>query len=108
MIKIIEGGGVSQLKSVVKQLTYVKSADIEFGTVVSPEPAILIRVDNMRIDLDAEDLAICESLTKTTRKGTINGGEVVDIEIDNTLQAGDRIVVASINNGQLYVILDRI
>lgn len=108
MVELIEGGGVSQLKSVVKQLTYVKSADIEFATVLTPPPSIRVAVDSMKIELDADDLAICESLTKTTRDATINGGATVSIEIDNSLKVGDRVVVASINDGQLYVILDRL
>lgn len=108
MVELIEGGGVSQLKSVVKQLTYVKSADIEFATVLAPPPSIRVAVDSMKIELDADDLAICESLTKTTRDATINGSATVIIEIDNSLKAGDRVVVASINDGQLYVILDRL
>jgi len=108
VVDIIEGSGVSQFKSVMKQLTYVKSADIEFATVLAPPPSIRIQVDNMKIELDAEDLAICESLTKTIREATINGGTTVVLEVDNALKAGDRVVVASINDGQLYVVLDRL
>ncbi|MGF7045678.1 hypothetical protein J2T13_000138 [Paenibacillus sp. DS2015] len=127
MIELIDGGGVSQLKSVVKQLTYVKSADIEFATVLAPPPSIRVVVDGMKIELDADDLSICESLTKTTRDikfkadvaikvdidgtlrdGTIKTGTSTSIETDNALKAGDRVVIASINDGQLYVILDRL
>jgi hypothetical protein len=106
--ELIEGSGVSQFKDIMKQLTYIKSADIEFATILAPPPSIRVVVDGMKIELDADDLAICESLTKTTRNGTVNGGDTVIIEIDNALKAGDRVVIASINKGQLYVILDRL
>jgi len=125
--ELIEGSGVSQFKSVMKQITYIKSADIEFATILAPPPSIRVVVDGMKIELDADDLAICESLTKTTRDitfmadvaievdidgilrdGTIAAGTSASIETDNALKAGDRVVIASINDGQLYVILDRL
>lgn len=127
MAELIEGSGVSQFKSVMKQITYIKSADIEFATILAPPPSIRVVVDGMKIELDADDLAICESLTKTTRDitfmadvaievdidgilrdGTIAAGTSASIETDNALKAGDRVVIASINDGQLYVILDRL
>ncbi|WP_433943601.1 DUF2577 domain-containing protein [Paenibacillus sp. SN-8-1] len=107
-IEIIEGAGGSQLRSVIKQLGYNKDVDIEFGTVTAPPPSIRVQVNGMKFELEADDLVIPESLTKYTRKATISGGSEVDLVIDNALKAGDRVIVASVNRGQIYVILDRI
>ncbi|CAM2950775.1 DUF2577 domain-containing protein [Paenibacillus sediminis] len=106
--QLIEGNGFSQLKDIVKKVGYNKDVDIEFATVTSPPPSLRIQIDNMKFELDADDFVVCESLTKHTRKASISGGATVDIEFEDVLTAGDRIVVASINNGQRYVIIDRI
>jgi len=105
--ELIEGNGYSQLKSIVKQIGYNKDVDIEFATVIAAPPSLRIQIDNMKIELDADDVVVAESLLKHTRKARINGGEPVEIEFDGALAAGDRVIVASINKDQNYVILDR-
>lgn len=106
-IELPEGSGRAKLRGVLEALgrnPYV----IEFATVTSPLPGIRAKVDNMPIELDADDLVICEHLTQHTRTASINGGAASTIVYEAALATNDRVIVAAINNGQNYVILDRI
>ncbi|WP_054955053.1 DUF2577 domain-containing protein [Paenibacillus dakarensis] len=128
--ELIEGGGYSQFKAMVKALGHNRDVDIEFATVVSASP-LRIKIDNMPLELDEDDFAVCEHLTEHTRKATISGGEITltttqagdpahthkitaftitdaDVKMGAALTKGDRVVVASYNSGQGYVVLDRI
>ncbi len=79
----------------------------EYATVITGPPGIVIRVDNMAIDLDADDLVIADHLLAHERTATI-AGEVTTISFDHALPAGARVLVASIKNGQKYAVLARI
>ncbi|MEC0370054.1 DUF2577 domain-containing protein [Paenibacillus chibensis] len=107
-VELIEGSSVSQLRGLIKQVGYNKDVDIEFATVTAEPPSLRIKIDNMPIELDADDFVVAESLVKHTRKARIDGATPVDIEFENALKAGDRVIVASFKNGQGYAILDRI
>ncbi|MDH6675719.1 hypothetical protein M2277_006440 [Paenibacillus sp. LBL] len=121
MTQLIEGSGVSQFKALIKTLGYNKDVDIEFATVTAAPPDLRIKIDNMPVELDADDLVICEHLTEHTRKATISSGTVqidgqasslaitdADVKFDAALAVGDRVIVASNETAQVYVILDRI
>lgn len=105
--ELIEGGGVSQFKAVIKALGHNRDVDIEFATVTSASP-LRIKIDNMPLELDGDDFAVCAHLTAHSRQATVGGGSVVTIAFETALKAGDRVVVASYNSGQGYVILDRV
>lgn len=121
MTQLIEGSGISQFKALIQTLGYNKDVDIEFATVTAAPPNLRIKIDNMPVELDADDLVICEHLTEHTRKATISGGTVeidgqaasftvtdADIKVGAALATGDRVIVASNETAQVYVILDRI
>ncbi|MEC0253613.1 DUF2577 family protein [Paenibacillus lautus] len=108
MIEQIEGGGFSKLKHVIKTLGYNKDVDIEFATVLAPLPDIRIKIDNMPVELDADDVVVCEHLRDHMREVTINGGEVVEMTVMSPLMAGDRVAVAMYADNQGYLVLDRI
>lgn len=108
MTQLIEGSGISQFKALIQTLGYNKDVDIEFATVMTAPPNLRIKIDNMPVELDADDLVICEHLTEHTRKATIDGGTEVDIVYGAALAVGDRVIVASNETAQVYVILDRI
>ncbi|WP_239613951.1 DUF2577 domain-containing protein [Cohnella mopanensis] len=107
-IEIPEGSGRAKLRGVLDALGKLGGMRFEFATVTAPLPSIRVKVDNCPIELDADDLVICEHLTQHKRTASINGGAPVEIEYEASLSAGDRVVVASINDGQLYVVIDRI
>jgi hypothetical protein len=131
LTQLIEGSGISQFKALVQTLGYNKDVDIEFATVTTAPPNLRIKIDNMPVELDADDLVICEHLTEHTRKATLSGGTIsltttpagdpshthqitsftltdADVKFDTALAAGDRVIVASNETAQVYVILDRI
>ena len=109
MIEPFEGGsGTSRLRHAIKQLGHNRDVDIELATVTSALPDIRIKIDHMPYELDADDLTICEHLREHKREVTINGGEVVEMTIKSPLKAGDRVVVASHDITQRFVIIDRI
>ena len=118
--EIVEGGGFSQFNAAVKALGHNRDVDIEFATVTSAAP-LRIKIDNMPVELDEDDFVVCEHLTEHTRKATISGGTAriggetatftitdADVKLGAALAIGDRIIVASNEVAQVYVILDRI
>lgn len=103
-----EGGhGTSRLRHVIKQLGYNKDVDIEFATVTAPLPNIRVRIDNLPFDLEEEDVLVCEHLREHKRRAEIDGN-AAEITFEDSLKAGDRVIVVSYYAGQNYVILDRI
>ncbi|MCD9024309.1 DUF2577 family protein [Cohnella silvisoli] len=107
-IEMVEGSGRAKLRSVIQALGGNSGVGIEFATVLAPLPAIRIKVDNCPIEFDADDLVISEHLTQHTRTASISGGAPVDIEYEAALNVNDRISVASVNDGQRYIVIDRI
>jgi len=87
-----EGSGINKLHRVIKEIGFNRGADLEFATVTADYPDVKIKIDNMPIELDADDLVICERLAEHSRKLTV----------------GDRVLVGMMNSGQLYAIIDRI
>lgn len=107
-IELPEGSGATKLRHVIKALGYNKDVDIEYGTVTAA-PVLRIKLDNESHELDGDDFDICEHLTEHTRTAMINGGPYTStIVFDGALSVGDRVVVASFNAGQRYLILDRV
>lgn len=105
---LIEGGGISHFKAIIKDIGYNKDVDIEFATVLAPLPDILIKIDNMPIQLDADDVTVCEHLREHKREVTINSGEVVEMVVKSPLKAGDRVAVATYADNQGYLVIDRV
>lgn len=133
----LEGTGASQLVQLIQHFGYNKDVDIEIATVTSPPPALRIKIDNMPVELEADDLVVAEHLTRHTRIVTIRHSagmprdlgdttgtdsvlvdgmtpgystfdyDFVELTFEDVLKPGDRVIVASINDDQTYVILDR-
>lgn len=106
----------------------------ELATVVSPYPNLMVKVDNMKIELTKEDLIVCERVCRNVRvvsfqsqPGTmrqLGDKTVVDtnslsnetgIEFSNiqlrfeeVLKVGDRVLIQALPGGQKYVIMDRV
>jgi Protein of unknown function (DUF2577) len=121
-----EGNGASQLVQLMKIHGHNKDVDIELATVTAAPPALRIKIDNMPIELEADDLIVAERLTTRKEKITITaptvtatavgGGNIpvqlltlteAEIEYGDELSIGDRVIVAEVNEGQTYIILDR-
>lgn len=106
-LETIDGGGVSKLRDVIRQLGYNKDVDVEIGTVTAPLPDIRVKLDNANFELEREDIVIVERLAGYKRAVKINGVDA-EIEYEPSLEAGDRVIVQMFNAGQDYVILDRL
>jgi hypothetical protein len=107
MSERIYGSGASQLVQLMRQYGYNKDIDVELATVTSAPPNLRIKIDNMSVDLDKDDVIVAQYLTGHARKVSINGGAESTLQYNDELKVNDRIIVASINKGQSYVILDR-
>lgn len=126
----VEGNGFSKLTQVIRDTGYNKDIDIELATVTASPPNLKIKVDNMDVELEKDDLIVAERLTKykqniklVTNDLNVNMSSegytphthdmseiaINDAEIEflDELKIGDRIIVASIKDGQLFVILDK-
>lgn len=106
-LETIDGGGVSKLRDIVKQLGYNKDVDVEFGTVTAPLPDIHVKLDEANFELERDDLVVPERLKGYTRTIKINGVEA-EVEYPPVLEVGDRVIVQMYNAGQDYVIIDRL
>jgi hypothetical protein len=103
-----EGSPASQLVQLMRIHGFNKGIDIELATVTAAPPDLKIKIDNMSVELEADDLIVAERLTQYTRTVSINGGIDSTIEFKDELQVGDRVIVASVKEGQSYIILDRV
>lgn len=112
----LEGSPASKFAQLIGKFGYNDYDRFEFATVVSPPPAIRIKIDNVDgITFEADDLVVAEHLTKHKREVTFTydtvDGVVTrtgEMTFDDELDPGDRVLVASMNDGQAYVILDRV
>ncbi|WP_025846473.1 DUF2577 domain-containing protein [Brevibacillus agri] len=131
----LEGDGFSQLRQVVAEVGRNDYDKLELATVTAPPPALRIKIDNMALELEADDLVVAEHLTRHKRIVTIRHEQdaerdvgdtepkprdndstgslawtysYVEMQFEDVLKAGDRVLVSSMNDGQTYVILDRV
>lgn len=105
--EILQGTGASRLAQMIGRMGYNEYDRFELATVTAALPTIRVKVDGMKIELDTSDVIIAERLTEHTRQVTINGGTLSEMVVKSPLEVGDRVIVASANNGQSYVILDK-
>ncbi|MFS0841173.1 DUF2577 domain-containing protein [Paenibacillus sp. 1P03SA] len=102
-----EGNAASQLVQLIRRYGYNQDVNIELGTILAPPPGIRVQVDNSPIELDAGDVIVSEHLTRHKRMVRINGGAEQELEFSDELKQGDKVIVASADNGQSFLILDR-
>jgi Protein of unknown function (DUF2577). len=107
MSERLEGDGAARLIQLMRQHGYNKDVDFELATVTSAPPNLRIQIDNMKVELDRDDLVVAQYLTKHKRQVKINGGTTVELEFQDELKVGDRVIVASTRNDQLYIVLDK-
>lgn len=135
-----QGSPASQIIQIIRCVGYNDFDRIELATVTSPPPNLRIRIDDMAIELEADDLVVAEHLTRHKRIVTITHEELaerdlgdkivqdgldtddmvegnpiteyrhsyVELTFEDVLKAGDRVIVASMNGEQTYLILDRV
>ncbi|WP_128895029.1 DUF2577 family protein [Longirhabdus pacifica] len=165
----LEGNAYSQMVQLMKEVGYNKDIDIELATVLeidADQNILKIKVDNMDVVLEGDDLIVAEHLLHHTRQmeivdqslivdatsdgvtehdiaasgnfsgtiGSYTGNGNINITTDSVhftklkllakistkvdqplmhkihspLQVNDRIIVASIDNNQHFIVLDRV
>lgn len=89
------GIGTKLARTVREQIKAMLPFGIELGTVTSAPPNIRIRLDHMTVDLEAEDLIICEHLLRHERIVTL------EHTTGTPRQLGDKSALSSASaNGQ--------
>jgi hypothetical protein len=109
---------------------------IELATVIAPPPGLIIKIDNMAINLEADDLIVCEHLLEHQRSystspavasSEVSEWEDIDppthnhshqvkrltlnsqsVTIYTKLQAGTRVAVMALPGGQQYLVWDKV
>jgi hypothetical protein len=66
----LTGGPFTQLTKLVRRIGYNKDVDCELATVTAASP-VKIKIDNMPLELEEQDLVIAEHLMPHSRKITI-------------------------------------
>lgn len=156
-----EGTGPARIVAAMRKYGFNQGDKMEFATVTNPPPELRIKVDNMTIELEKEDLMVAEWLTKHKRIISIRkmlthdpqfypklgpthirdkstkidssmspedhmshthtdymiemdhiqddfNFDMAEVTFDNILNIGDRVIVQSIDEGQTFVIIDRV
>lgn len=101
-----DGGPASRLRNLIRRVGANKNTEIEFATVISIAP-LRVRVNNMRIDLEADDLVVSECLTDHTGVIVHADGTRETVTYEDGLKVGDRVLITEYNNGQSFAIIDR-
>ncbi|WP_338532561.1 DUF2577 domain-containing protein [Paenibacillus peoriae] len=81
-MELIDGSKVLQLKDMVQKIGHNVEVDIEYATILAPPPALRVQVDNMKIELDGDDVIIPEHLREHTRKVSVKAVEPTTLELN--------------------------
>jgi len=90
MLEDLTGSGISQLKEMIKRVGHNNDFTVELALVVSPLPNLSIKVIGNELTIPKEFLIATQSA------------------IDANLIKNDQILVSAINNGQTFIILDKV
>lgn len=101
---MVEGSPPSQFIEIIRKYGRNDYDKLEYGTVKSPPPNLVISIDNVPIDFDSDDLIVPAHLLAHEREVTINGNDTT-ITFDHSLPTGTRVLVSSMSDGQKYAIL---
>jgi hypothetical protein len=99
----IEGSGESRLIQLIRKYGYNKDVDFELATVVTPPPNLQITLDQDELLLEKDDLIVCEHLTEHSRE--LTDGSTITFK--TSLKEGDKVIVASLEEKQLFIVIDK-
>lgn len=98
--------GSRLIELIRRQAAVISQRGIELATVVSPPPALKVRIDNMEIVLEKDDLIVCEGLLEHRIDFTVTEKE--EMTVHSRLKQGDRVAVQALPGGQQYLIIDKV
>lgn len=78
------------------------------STVVSASPLNIQLGNNKRMILPSSVIIVSEHLTNHKREIRVNGGAVQTYEFMDELKKGDKVMVAVVQGGQSFFIIDRV
>lgn len=122
----LEGNGAQRLLTLFGKKGSPAPVQFALATIVTPPPAISIRLDGDTVDTPQEGIVIAEQLTDHKRVISFNGvvsGSVTgthagtlqnlqiekkEITIHSNLKAGDRVLCGVGNGGQTVFIIDKV
>ncbi|WP_429312091.1 DUF2577 family protein [Paenibacillus mucilaginosus] len=102
-----EGTGANRLRQAIRAYGFNDYDRFEYATLISVAPTV-IKVDHCPIEFDAFDLVMSEHLTERTLRIRNADGSISEMTVLSPLEVGDRLIVASMNDGQKYVVIDRL
>ncbi|WP_169083232.1 DUF2577 family protein [Paenibacillus sp. PL91] len=83
-----EGGPGSKLHSLIKRIGSNNDTQPEWATVKAISPELSVQIDDMKLELDSDDIAIPQRL-------------------QGALEVGDRVLVIGMQGGNAYAMIDR-
>ena len=102
----MEGSGAARL-SLLMQSQPKNDDGLTVATVTRIPPALAIRLDGDPFDLSGGELIVAEHLTEYKRQVSINGGPFNEMVVKSGLSVGDKVIVVTAQDGQLYYVLDK-
>ncbi|MFX3631846.1 MAG: DUF2577 domain-containing protein [Candidatus Pristimantibacillus sp.] len=77
--------------------------------VLSAPPNLIVRVDgDMKKEYTKEFLIVAQHLTAHERLIEIGGNDPISMKFNDELKKGDQVMIAAIQGGQSFFILDRV
>lgn len=109
----MDAGVGAKLRNLIKDIGRNSDTIIEFGIVTGTAP-LTVQIDATDFDLEADDLIVPQRLVEHTY--------TIDVELaaaptwgrtqmtvyNPGLAVGDRLTLAQIKDGQMYVIIDKL
>jgi hypothetical protein len=102
----LEGNGPSRLIQLMKLHGYNVEIEFELGKVVSVNP-LSIRLNATELLLEIDDLIVAGSLLKHTRSMKFEDGRTEEVEVQDALEIGDKVILVEADNGQTFYVLDK-
>ena len=121
----LEGNGAQRLLTLFGVKDAPKPVQFVLATIVTPPPAISVRLDGDTQDTPTTGIIVAEWLTDHKRtisfsgdvSGNVTGAQVgtlqnlqitkKEITIHSDLKAGDRVICVVGNNGQTVYVIDK-
>ncbi len=105
----LEGNPYSRWVQLIRQHSGKPSEKLLLGTVTAPPPGIRVQPDHIRWELNAEDLLIAADWLEHERTVRMEGaGTDTMMEVRSPWQAGDRVLLLSMNGDQQFIVLSKV
>lgn len=102
----LTGGEASQFAQRIKRIGYNKDVTIELATVITPPPALSVKLsDGITLDY-RNNLFVAQDIAPHTREAVI-GGVLQTVEFKSAVAAGDVVLVATDGERSFYAVIDK-